>query len=64
MDETEIKPMKFFAFGLKGPNGPEDSSRVGKFIAKLKSNNSEGNEEHKHLNVVPCSESHFIFDKD
>ena len=57
MNESVIKPMKFFAFGLKGPNGPEDSSRVGKFIAKMKSYNSEGKEEQQHLNVVPCSES-------
>ena len=44
MNESVIKPMKFFAFGLKGQNGPEDSSRVGKFIAKMKSYNSEGKE--------------------
>ena len=56
--------MKFFAFGIKGPNGAEDLSSFGEFIARIKSYNSEGKEEQQHLNVVPCNESQLIFDKE
>ena len=61
LEEAEIKPMKFFAFGL-GNQGPIDPE-IGKFVARIKSADADGNETLRDLGVSPCNEIDFT-DKD
>ena len=53
--------MKFFAFGL-GNQGPIDPE-IGKFVARIKSADADGNETLRDLGVSPCIEIEFT-DKD
>ena len=58
---SQIKPQKFFAFGL-GYDSLVDKN-VGTFIAFLKSTDNKGKTSKESLKVVPCEESE-IYDKE